>query len=288
VISQADTVLHPFVDLPVRADTRHVGPMDLAFSPDSSLYINDNQYELYDKNYKSRILKVTIRNGRPVKVETVVDGMRLANGMVWLEKVLYVTDSQWDTPQDTTRSAIFHFALDELNSGKTIHIQPGYNDKHILDTFTTHVGPDKIDNGVDGIDYDSRGDLITGVFGDGTIYKLILTSPGKLGRKDVFVPRGLIPCADGLVVDRLTDNIYIADPKSNAIRKVTADGVVKTLWKNGNTDGTGGLLDEPVEVLLHGGTLVISNFDKPMNGFVNTKFDKPYTLSVIALSKVPK
>jgi hypothetical protein len=64
--------------------------------------------------------------------------------------------------------------------------------------------------------------------------------------------------------------------------------VVKTLWKNGNTDGTGGLLDEPVEVLLHGGTLVISNFDKPMNGFVNTKFDKPYTLSVIALSKVPK
>jgi len=262
--------------------------MDLAVSPDSNLYVNDNQYELYDKNYKSRVLKLSMKNGKPIKVETVVDGLRLANGMVWLDKVLYITDSQWDTPQDTAKSAVFKFTLDELNSGKIIHIQPGYTDKHILDTFTTHIGKDKIDNGVDGIDYDSRGNLITGIFGDGTIYKLILSAPGKLGRKEVFVPTGLIPCADGLVVDRLTGNMYVADPKSNAIRKVTADGVVSTLWKNTNTDGKSGLLDEPVEVLLHGDNLIISNFDKPMKGFVNSKFDKPYTLSVINLSKASK
>ncbi len=284
-ITQADTMLHPFVDLPVRPDTKHAGPMDLAFSPDSNLYINDNQYELYDKNYKSRVLKVTIQHGKPVKVETVVDGLRLANGMVWVDKDLYVTDSQWDTPQDTTKSAIFHFTLAELNSGKPVRLQPGYADNHILDTFTTHVGPDKIDNGVDGIDYDSRGNLITGIFGDGTVYKLILNPPGKLAKREVFVPQGLIPCVDGLVIDRMNDNIYIADAKSNAIRKVSSDGLVSTVWKNPDTDGKSGLLDQPAEVLLRAENLIVANFDKPMKGFVNKKFDKLHTLSVIDLSK---
>ncbi len=63
------------------------------------------------------------------------------------------------------------------------------------------------------------------------------------------------------------------------------NGNVKTLHKNGDTDGSDGLLDEPCEVLLRGNELIIVNMDMPFESkyLVNTKIDKPYTLSVIQL-----
>lgn len=273
----------PFVDLPVHPQTKHVCPMDLAFGPDGNLYINDNQFELYDKNYKSRLLKVVMKNGKPTTVVPIVTGFRLANGLVWKGNDLYVTDSQWDTPEDTAKSAIFHFTVAQL-SGKPIQLKPGLDNPYILDTFTTQIGADKIDNGVDGIDYDSKGNLYTGLFGDGIVYKLTLDSVGKLAKKEVFVPKGTIASVDGFVIDRRNDNLYICDAKKNAIRTVSASGQVTTLWENSDTDGSEGLLDQPAEVLLVGNKLYISNFDKPNSSeFVNKKYDKPNTVSVIAL-----
>ena len=46
---------------------------------------------------------------------------------------------------------------------------------------------------------------------------------------------------------------------------------------------TGGALDQPCEVIVRGKELIVVNFDMPFPGIVNTKFDKPYTLSVIKL-----
>ena len=65
---------------------------------------------------------------------------------------------------------------------------------------------------------------------------------------------------------------------------VAPDGSVTTLAKNGDTDGAGGLLDQPAEVLLKGNRLYVANFDKPEKKFVNTKSEAPHTLSVIDLS----
>ena len=225
-----------------------------------------------------------MQNGRPVSVVPIVTGFRLANGLVWKGNDLYVTDSQWDTPQDTVKSAIFHFTLAQL-SGSTIQLQPGFSNPYILDTFTTHLGSDKIDNGVDGIDYDSKGFLYTGLFGDGMMYKITLKADGSLMKKEVFVPQGNIGAVDGFIIDRTTDNLYVTDAKKNAIRIVAADGKVSTLWENGDTDGSDGLLDQPAEVMLSSDRkLYISSFDKPSsNQFVNTGYNKPNTVSIITL-----
>ncbi len=272
-----------FSDLPVQPDTKHVCPMDLAFGPDGNVYVNDNQFELYDKNYKSRLLKIIMKDGKPQSVVPVVTGFRLANGMVWKGNDLYITDSQWDTPQDTAKSAIFHFTLSQL-SGKPIALQSGFGNKYILDTFSTHIGEDKIDNGVDGIDYDSKGNLYTGMFGDGTVYKITLKEDGSAAGKEVFVPQGPIASVDGFIIDRSNDKLYICDAKNNAIKTVTPDGKVGTLWENGDTNGQDGLLDQPAEVLLAGNKLYISNFDKPTgNKFVNKGYNKPNTESIITL-----
>ena len=65
---------------------------------------------------------------------------------------------------------------------------------------------------------------------------------------------------------------------------MTRDGNVNTLWQNGDTDGKDGSLDQPSEVLLVGNSLYIANFDKPSaKDFVNKKYDKPNTVSLIRL-----
>ena len=68
--------------------------------------------------------------------------------------------------------------------------------------------------------------------------------------------------------------IFVIDLKTNC---------VTTLAQNADTDGAGGKLDQPAEVLLKGKRLYISNFDKPEKHFVNTKSDAPHTMSVIDL-----
>ncbi len=55
------------------------------------------------------------------------------------------------------------------------------------------------------------------------------------------------------------------------------------LAQNGDTNGTGNVLDQPAEVLLKGKRLYISDFDKPEKKFVNTKSDAPHTMSYIDL-----
>ena len=266
-----------FATPPASPATGKASPFDLAYGPDGNVYYADNQFS-YDENYKSRLMRIRIVNGQAGQIETVVEGFRLSNGMVWKGNTLYVTDSQWDLPGVSNGSAVFRFTVDELNTGIPIQLQPMTVDPHILATFTTQVGPDGDDLGVDGIDYDSQGNIITGQFGDGVMYKLTLNADGRLATKTQFAK---VPCSDGLVINRSTDNVYVCDAKNNAIRIVSPAGVVRTLSQNGDTDGSNGLLDEPAEPLLRNNKLYISNFDVPMKGTINTKYDAPHTLSVL-------
>ena len=88
---------------------------------------------------------------------------------------------------------------------------------------------------------------------------------------------------DGIFCDLATDNIYVADSIANAVQIVSPDGVVQTLAVDEENDGSGGRLDQPCEVLLRGNEVLVSNMDFPVPGGVNTKWDKPYTLSIIRL-----
>ncbi|RYE89821.1 MAG: hypothetical protein EOO37_04280, partial [Cytophagaceae bacterium] len=113
----------PFLDnLPPEPTTKKAAPMDLAVGPDGNLYYAENQYE-NNKDSKSRLMRVLMSGGKPGKIETAVDGLALANGVVWKGNNLYVTDSQWDMPNNDKGSAIMHFTLADLKPGTTIHMQ---------------------------------------------------------------------------------------------------------------------------------------------------------------------
>jgi len=258
--------------------------MDLAVGPDGNLYYAENQYE-NSKDYKSRLMRVLMSGGRPGKIETAVDGFALANGVVWKGKDLYVTDSQWDLPGNDKGSAIMHFTLAELKPGTTVHLKPKTKDPHALAMFTTTVNETDIDNGADGIDYDSQGRLYTGSYGDGTLYRVTLKPDGTVASQEaVPVASPKIPCIDGLVIDRATDKAYICVSRLNSIDVVDLKtGAHTVLARNGDTDGAGGKLDQPAEVLLKGKQLLVSDYDKPDKKFVNTKSDAPHTESVIDL-----
>lgn len=277
--------IKPFAtDLPVEPSTKKAAPMDLAYGPDGNLYHAENQYE-NDKNFKSRLMRVRIANGRPGKIETVVDHFALASAVVWKGNTIYVTDSQWDLPGNDEGSAILRFSLAELNKG-LVHLTPKTRDPHVLATFTTTVNETGVDNGADGLDYDSQGNFYTDSFGDGTLYKVSLKPDGSFAKQEVLMLQGKkIPCVDGLIIDRASDKLYLCNSRENAIEVVDLrnSNAVTTLAQNGDTDGTGGLLDQPAEVLLKGKRLYVSDFDKPEKKFVNSKSDAPHTMSVIDL-----
>lgn len=265
-----------FATPPANPVTGKASPFDIAYGPDGNVYYNDNQFN-NNPNNQSRVMRIRIVNGQPTTIEPVAVNLRLANGMVWKGNTLYVTDSQWDLPGIDNGSAIFKFTLDELNNGP-VAVQPRTLDPHILTTFTTNTAQTGDDLGCDGIDYDSQGNLITGLFGDGRMYKLALNADGTLASKTQFAQ---LPCVDGLVVDRATDNIYVCDAKYNIIHLVGLSGNQLVVAENGDTDGSDGRLDEPAEPLLRNNRLYISNFDVPQLGTINTKSDAPHTLSVL-------
>lgn len=268
-------------NLPVHPDTKHAAPMDLAFGPDGNLYYADNQYE-NDKNYKSRLMRIRMQGSKALGVEPVVTGFGLSNAVVWKGNTVYVTDSQWDMPDNDKGSAVFHFKLDELNKG-VVNLKPKTMDPHILVTFTTQVNETGVDNGADGLDYDSQGRFYTGSFGDGTLYRLTLKPDGTLASKEVMNVSEKIACVDGLIVDRKTNTIYLCNSRMNAIQTVSPDGKVSTLVQNGDTDGKDGRIDQPAEVLLKGNRLYITDYDKPEKKFVNTKADDVHTMSYVDL-----
>ena len=286
IIELTSTGYRPFINsLPPEPSTGKAAPMDLAFGPDGNLYYAENQYE-NSKEFKSRLMRVRMKNGQPGSIETAVDNFALANAVVWKGNTIYVTDSQWDLPGNDKGSAVLRFELAELNRG-TVHLKPKTMDPHVLATFTTTVNETGVDNGADGLDYDSQGNFYTGSFGDGTIYKMTLDAAGKLLKQEVVALQGAkIPCVDGLIIDRKTDKLYLCNSRENAIEVVDLrhNNAVSTLARNADTDGTGGLLDQPAEVLLKGQELLVTDFDKPEKHFVNQKSDAPHTMSVIGLN----
>ena len=279
------STIKPFApNLPVEPTTKKAAPMDLAFGPDGNLYYAENQYE-NSKDFKSRLMKVTMKNGKPGAITTAVDYFALAKGVVWKGNTLYVTDSQWDLPDNDKGSAILTFSLAELDKG-TVHLKPKTRDSHVLAMFTTTVNATGVDNGADGLDYDSKGNFYTGSFGDGKIYKVSLNPDGSFAKQETLTLSGKqLPCVDGLVIDRATDKMYVCNSRENAIEIVDLrnGNKVTTLAQNPDTDGTGGKLDQPAEVLLKGKRLYISDFDHPVKHFANTKSDAPHTMSVIDL-----
>jgi sugar lactone lactonase YvrE len=293
-ITPANKVEPYFTDLPAPPDApNRAGPMGIDFGPDGNLYVADHQYR-YSTMYKSRILRINVdANGKPTSADVVVEGLRLSNAVMWNKDYLYLTDTwAYDDPPEGGKSAIYRFSKAELmaaNSTNTIKIQKPTAttaDPHMFTTFTTVPGRGVNLAGADGITFDAAGNLYSGKFGDGIISKITFDAMGNKAMQVEFANDPVMTCADGIFFDALSSNIYVTDSRNNAIRVVSPAGAVSTLWENADTNGEGGLLDQPAEPTIRGNELLIANFDAgftPAQMAKNAASDAPHTLSVIKL-----
>ena len=127
-------------------DTKQVGPMDCAFGPDGNLYLADNQL-FFDKAHKSRLLRINIKNGKPVNCEVVVEGFICSNGMVWDGDKLYVSETILVATPETAEgqpkpkliSGVYRFTLKELTTG-VVKLSPYSSksaDPHLVAKYET-------------------------------------------------------------------------------------------------------------------------------------------------------
>jgi len=283
-IDPQNTLTHYF-DMPLHPETGKAGPMGLDFGPDGNLYVADNQY-FNDKDHKSRLIRVNIKDSKPVGADVVVDGLKLSNAVIWKGNHVYVSDTFFDLEDKPGASGIYCISLEEMNAG-CVKLKAPPTDPHLIAQFQTTPLEHRHKElaGADGLTFDSKGNLYTGNFGDGAFSKIAFDADGKVTSNTIIHNGQPMTCVDGIFCDLANDEIYVADSEKNAIHIVSPDGKVRTLWQNDDCDGSDGRLDQPCEVLIRGKELIIVNFDWPFPGLKNSEFDKHHTLSVIRLDK---
>lgn len=275
---------YKFAAKDLHPDTKKVGPMGCDFGPDGHLYVADNHF-FFDKNHKSRLLRINIKDGKPVGCDVVVEGFIVSNAVIWHGDTVYVSETILDEKPRPLPSGIYAFKLKELQGKKPVKLKPWTKDAPDPHLITVIHSSGKIGFGADGLTFDSRGNLYCGIFEDGTVHKITFGKDGKVASNTVWAKAPHMKCCDGIFCDLRDDKIYVADMILNAVQVVCPCATVTTVASNADTDGTGGLIDQPCEVLIRGNDLIVVNMDMPFEGVVNTKFDKPWTLSVIKLDE---
>ena len=263
--------------LPVHPVTGRVYPMGVREAPSGDLYVADCQVMEKPKGH-SRLLRVHVENGKPTRVTVVADGLDIANGVAIRDGFVYLTDSAVGKTDDgAVLSAVYRFRLDEEN----VKIQSGGGDPHVVAILRTRN--EEIQVGADGIDFDKAGNLLVTNCGDATIEKIVLDEKGKTVHQTVWAEDDRMKSTDGIFYDVHTGLLYVADILGNAIFAVSPEGEVTEVAENGDCTGADGLLDGPSEAVVRGNEIIVANFDRVFPGSVNTKPDKPYTLSVIRI-----
>jgi sugar lactone lactonase YvrE len=272
-----------FFPCPVHPETKRGCPMGLDVGPDGHVYYADNQY-FYDKLHASRLMRIVMEKGQPVRGEVAVEGLKLANAVAWHGDAVYVSDTFLDIEGKPGMSGVYRFPLDELSRGP-VKLTPGLGDPHLLASFQTKANPRNEMAGADGVTLDTAGRLYTGNFGDGVLSRLTIAADGTAAEQAVVSTA--ISCVDGIFYDAARDRVFIADSEKNAVQLFNpATGRMTTLWENDDSDGADGLLDQPCEVLVRGDDLIVANFDMPFPGMKNKVFDKAHTLSIFRLAPV--
>lgn len=266
-----------FARVPTHPETGVACPMGIAFGPDGDLFVCDNQGWV-KANDKGSILRLRIRNGQVVKSTVVADGMAHPNGLRIHRGKIYVTQSMMPKIKDKQlTSAVYRFDIDDEN----VKVNNTLDDKNLLIAFKTFNMDCQY--GLDGIVFDSKGNLYVGNFGDGTIHKITLDAKGKVTSNTIFAKDECMRTTDGICIDD-DDNIYVADFSQNAVCIVSPEGKVRVLARSGDCTGAKGGLDQPGEPIVRGNQLIVTCFDMVTGpDKVNSGHDAPYTIAYIDL-----
>ncbi|MBT3201117.1 MAG: phage head-tail adapter protein [Phycisphaerales bacterium] len=291
-------------DSPVLAETGRACPMGIAIGPDGAIYVSDNQNwpdgngDNGERN-QGRILRLKVEGDKIVQADTVVGGISHPNGVRYRDGKLYVTVSMLPKVKRADgllTSAVYVFPAD----GKDLTITNTLADKQIIATFPTLNK--NCQYGADGLVFDSKGSLFVGNFGDGALHKITFDAAGKVTGNTIFAKtdhdyelalddptflakatKAKMRTTDGICIDK-DDNIYVADFSNNAVAKVAPCGKITVIAQNGDTNGAGGLLDQPGEPIIWNGKLVVTCFDKVTGpDKVNTGHDAPHTITTLEL-----
>ena len=271
-----DDTVSLFCELPFHPKTKKVFPMGIRRAPNGDLYVADLQ-ALKLPTGESRLLRVVVRDGKPVRTEVVATGFNVANGVAVHDGYVYVTDSCTDGTKYPIESGVYRIKLGTTG----LKIKP--DGPHRIATLKTYSK--EIPVGADGITFDDRGNLYVANCGDATLEKFTLDADGKVTSQCVFAKAPFMKSTDGIYFNPKDRKIYVADVLANAIQAVSLDGRVKTVAKSEDNDGSGGKLDGPSEAIVRGNEIIVSNFDRVFPGAVNTQSEKPYTLSKVPLKK---
>jgi sugar lactone lactonase YvrE len=272
-----------FLKLPPHPDTGRIGPMGIRVAPSGDLYLADNQLFHHPDGKsmlygKSRLLRIPVKDGKPGEPVVVASNLNVANGVDIHDGYVYVTETILVPDSKPLISGIYRFKLGEEG---VVMKSPLTEDPHLIATMKTFHK--SIPFGADGIAFDSKGAMFVGNFADGTMHKITLDKDGKVLSNAIFAKAPFLKSCDGMVCDQRTDKLYVADLAGNAVRIISPDGSVQTLAESPDGDGADGGLESPCEAMLRGDEIIVSNMDFPVEGGVNTKPEKPYTLSIIKL-----
>ena len=280
---------YKFKPADLHPETKKVGPMDCAFGPDGNLYFADNQL-FYNNKHKSRLMRINVKNGKPVSTDVVAEGFICSNAVVWQGDTIYVSETMLQNTvvkegqkKPALISGVYAIGINEWKKGP-VKLQPYTATKHDPHLIAEYKTSNRIGFGADGICFDEEGNLYCGIFEDGIIYKTSFKN-GKAQPAVEFAKDPKMACCDGIVYRKKDKKIYVADMLINGVQAVAMDGTVTTIHKNSDTDGADGSLDQPCEVMLRGDELIIINMDMPWDSplLTNKKIDKPYTVSGIQL-----
>lgn len=243
-------------------------PMGIDYAPDGSLYVCANP----------RILRLTFEKDTLKTTEVVAKGLNGPNGLKIHDNALYVTTPvlpKYKTEKST--SGVYCFLLSDRN----VAVKGDSTDANLI--FTTETQNPHRQFGLDGLLFDKKGNLLVGDFGDGIIYQLKLDDAGQVSQNDIYATVPDSTGIDGMVMDKY-GNLFVAGFSQNEIWKIDTKRKASAIAKYPDNNGENGELDQPVDVVIHDGKLIISNFDLMTDpDMVNRSHSKPYTLSYIEL-----
>ena len=280
-----DNKIEKFFEPIKHPDTGKAFPFGICVDPASGdVYYADLQWFAEGKpNWKSRVVHLHMKDGKPTKATVLASGLIISNAVCIRDGYLYTTDTMTVPDSKPLVSSIFRFKLSE----EPIEVkQPLEKDPHRIGTILSYN--EKIPFGSDGLTFDSKGNMYVGNFADGTVHKFEFDEKGQPKQPidkpcPVWAKAPFMKSCDGILYDKNRDRIYVSDSQANAIQIVPMDGSVQCLAQEPTFDGANGKLDQPCEVVIRGKDLIISNFDMPVEGGVNKKFEMPNFISVIRL-----